>query len=291
MFAIAMLSRFIMPDSASLVAPRRLLLLGRTFAWQTGQWQIGYDARARLAAGIDDRLVGATEHPLHGLEIDPLPRHVGRLLILLIDLAEARGLALGFGDGLFAIGLGVLEDLGGAAARFRHDAIGIGLRFVLRALQIGARPLHVAEGFDHLRRRIDLLKLHLLHQDAGAVIVERLLHAFLYRGLDGLPRAGENGLNIGTPDHFAHRAFGDRLHRAFGLQYVEEEIADTVRPDLPQHREIDVDDVLVDGEHQGFFRHVTHGAASARIEADVDLVDPQRLRRKRGLDWIGQMLI
>src|SRR5215467_405835 len=71
-------------DSASLVASRRLLL-GRTFAWQTGQRQIGHDARAR-PAGIDDRLVGATEHALHGLEIDPLPRHVGSFLVLLVDL-------------------------------------------------------------------------------------------------------------------------------------------------------------------------------------------------------------
>src|SRR5262249_38674371 len=156
-------------DSASLVASRRLLLLGRTFARQTGQRQIGYDARARLAAGIDDGLVGAAEHALHGLEIDPLPRHVGRLLVLLLDFAEAR-----FGGGLFAIGFGVLDDLGGAAARFRHDSIGVGLRFVLCALEIGARRLHVAEGVDYLRRRIDLLQLHLLHQDAGAVIVERL---------------------------------------------------------------------------------------------------------------------
>src|SRR6516165_10120950 len=33
----------------------------------------------------------------------------------------------------------------------------------------------------------------------------------------------------------------------------------------------------------------TSRTASARIKADVDLVDPQRLRRKRGLDWIGQI--
>ena len=142
-----------------------------------------------------------------------------------------------------------------------------------------------------MRRRIDLLQLHLLHQDAGAVIVERLLHPFLDRSLDGLPRAGENGLNIGAPDHVAHRTFTDRLHRAFARLHVEEEIADLVRLDLPQHREIDVDDVLVAGEHQGFFRQVAHGAAAAQIETDVDLVDAQRLRRERGLDRIGQVII
>ena len=106
-----------------MAASRRLLLLTRTFARQALQRQIGHDTWARLAAGIDDGLVGAAEHPLHGFEIDPLPRHVGRLLVLLVDLAEARGLALGFGDGLFAIGFSVLGDLGGAAARFRNDAL------------------------------------------------------------------------------------------------------------------------------------------------------------------------
>jgi hypothetical protein len=65
------------------------------------------------------------------------------------------------------------------------------------------------------------LQLHLLHHNAGAVIVERLLHQFLHRGLDGLPRAGEDGLNVGVPDHHAHRAFADRLHRAFRPLHVE----------------------------------------------------------------------
>src|SRR5215469_10366922 len=114
-------------NSASLVASRRLLLLGRAFARQSLQRQIGHDARARLAAGIDDGLVGAAEHPLHGFEIDPLPRHVRRLLVLLVNLRETRGVALGVGDGLLTIGLGVLENLGRAAACFRYDAIGIGL--------------------------------------------------------------------------------------------------------------------------------------------------------------------
>jgi hypothetical protein len=69
--------------------------------------------------------------------------------------------------------------------------------------------------------------------------------------------------------------------------HVEKIVADVVRLDLPQHREINADDVLVAGEHQGFFRYVAQGAAAAQIEPDVDLVDAQRLRRQRGLDRIG----
>ena len=199
------------------------------------------------------------------------------------------------GHGLLAIGFGVLRDLRHAAARLGHHAVGVGLRLVLRALEVGARRLHVAERVDDLRRRIDLLQLHLLDQDAGAVLIERLLHQILHRALDVLPRAGQDRLNVGAADHLAHRAFGDRLHGAFGVLDVEQIVADLGRLDLPQHREIDVDDVLVAGEHQALFGHVAHRGAAARIvdhaHADVDLVDAQRLRREDRLDRIGQMIV
>ena len=80
-----------------------------------------------------------------------------RLLVFIVNLQEARGLTGGFGHGLLTIGFRILRDLRGAAARLRHHAVGIGLRFVLRAFEVGARRLYVAEGVDHLRRRIDLL--------------------------------------------------------------------------------------------------------------------------------------
>src|SRR6516164_2031628 len=38
---------------------------------------------------------------------------------------------------------------------------------------------------------------------------------------------------VGPADHFAHRAFGDGFHRAFGLLHVEKEIADMTGLDLP----------------------------------------------------------
>ena len=100
---------------------------------------------------------------------------------------------------------------------------------------------------------------------------------------------------FGAADHLAHGAFGHRLHRAFGILDVEQIFADAVRLDPPQHREIDVDDVLVAGEHQALLRHVAHRGAAAQIvddaHADVDLVDAQRLRRQRGLDRIGQVIV
>src|SRR5262249_4594203 len=65
--------------------------------------------------------------------------------------------------------------------------------------------------------------------------------------------------------------------------------------DDPQHREIDVDDVLVAGEHQALFRNVARGGAAPRIldqaHADVDPAIARNFRRQRLLDRIGQMII
>ncbi len=125
-------------------------------------------------------------------------------------------------------------------------------------------------------------------------MVERLLHQLLHRGFGDLARAGQDRLNVGAADYFAHGAFRHRLHRAFRVLDVEQIIADAGRLDLPQHREIDVDDVLVAGQHQALLRHFAHGGTPPVIDlahADVDLVDAQRLGLERRLDRIGQMVV
>ena len=81
---------------------------------------------------------------------------------------------------------------------------------------------------------------------------------------------------FGAADHLAHGAFRHRLHGAFRVLDVEQVLADACPASiLPQHREIDVDDILVAGQHQAFFRHVAHRGAAAGIvddaHADVDL--------------------
>ena len=101
----------------------------------------------------------------------------------------------------------------------------------------------------------------------------------------------ENRLDVRVSDHRAHDAFADRFHRAFGLLHVEEVVADMAGLDLPQHREIDVDDVLIACQHQRFLRHIAHGAATAKIETDVDFIHAQRMRLQHGLDRVGQVII
>ena len=160
---------------------------------------------------------------------------------------------------------------------------------------LGAGRLHVTEGVDHLQRRIDLLHLHLLDQDAGVVCVERLLHQLLDRGFGVLPRAGEHRLDLRAAYHLAHGAFRDGLHGAFRVLDIEQVFADTGGLDPPDHREIDIDDVLVAGQHQTFFGHVAHGGAAAKVvddaHADVDLADLERLGRQDRLDRIGPVIV
>ena len=67
------------------------------------------------------------------------------------------------------------------AARFRHDAIGVGVGLVAEALQILLRGGHVAKGGDHLGGGSTDKQQHLQHQHAAMIVVENLLHQRLSR--------------------------------------------------------------------------------------------------------------
>src|SRR5262245_10291757 len=127
-------------------------------------------------------------------------------------------------------------------------------------------------------------------------MIEGLLHQVLNGCLNGLSRACETWLDVGAANHLAHSAFGHRLHCAFRILNVEEEFADACRLHFPQNREVDVDDILVAGEHQALLRYIAHGCATAAdivnyTHADVDLVHTQRLGREHGLDRMRQMIV
>ena len=158
------------------------------------------------------------------------------------------------------IGPGALQDALGIAARLRDDAVGVGRRLVLQALLVGAGGLHIAEGVDHLGRRVDLLQLHLVDADAGAVVVEHVLHQLLHGLLGLLARLRQERLDVGLADDLAHGALGHFLHGDLGVLDVEEVFLRVL--DAPEDDEIDIDDVLVAGQHQAFLRHVGHAADS-----------------------------
>ena len=62
-------------------------------------------------------------------------------------------------------------------------------------------------------------------------------------------------------DDLAHGALGHLLHGDLGVLDVEEVLLRVL--DAPEDDEIDVDDVLVAGQHQAFLGHVAHAAGEA----------------------------
>ena len=155
--------------------------------------------------------------------IHALAGDVGRLLVLLVDLEEARRLTVRLGDRLLLVALGALQDALGLAARLRHHLVGVGVGLVLQPLLVGARGLHVAEGVDDLGRRVDLLQLHLVDADAGAVVVEHLLHQLLHGLLGLLARSRVRiGWMFDLADDLAHGALGHLFDGGVGVLDVEQ---------------------------------------------------------------------
>ena len=65
---------------------------------------------------------------------------------------------------------------------------------------IGSRRLHVAERVDDQGRRIDPLKLHLIDANAGAIVVEHIVHQLLHGLLNLLARARKDRRDIALAD-------------------------------------------------------------------------------------------
>src|SRR5690606_41610075 len=97
-------------------------------------------------------LAGIAEDLLHGVQIQALASHLGRLAVFAYQLGEAVGLTLGARYHLIAVTVGVLDQALGLAASLRHHAIGVGLGLVLLALFVLTGADHVVESILDLGR-------------------------------------------------------------------------------------------------------------------------------------------
>ena len=112
----------------------------------------------------------------------------------------------------------------------------------------------------------------------------------MHRGLGLGPRLGEERLDIALADDLAHGALGDILHRHLGILDVEQEFGRVA--DAPEHHEVDIDDILVAGEHQALFGDVAdrgRGLAVLRraAHAKLDAIDAGDLGQLDHFDRIG----
>ena len=79
-----------------------------------------HNALAIAAFLIKYDFVGTRQHAFLHFQEQPLTRHVGRFLVFLVDLEEARGLALGFSHRLIAEAFGTSNDTVGLTLGARY---------------------------------------------------------------------------------------------------------------------------------------------------------------------------
>ena len=109
--------------------------------------------------------------------------------------------------------------------------------------------MHVAEGLDHVGRRVGLFDFDTEHAHTGLVAVERALHPlahFLFDRRTALAR--ECLVQFGFGNRGAHRGLGhvvDRFHR---IDEAELEVFQV--GDVPAHDEAQIDEVLVARQDQ-----------------------------------------
>src|SRR6185437_2552764 len=261
------------------------------FRVERGQRQVGQNACSRRRL-VEDHLVGALEDVFHRLDVEPPRRHVLGRLVGLVDREEAAGVALGGLDDLLAIGLGLLLDLRRIAIGLGHDAVEIFARLDNLAVALGLGGLHVGERGDHvLRRQIDTTQIDAGDLDAAVIAVEDLLQQILRLLHHRILAADDGADRLGAADHFAHGAFGHRLHRLRRIADVEQVFGRIL--DLPLHGEIDVEQVLVASQHARFCRLLVQTAPRtfARRAADLDDVGARHLGRQRVLDRYRPVIV
>ncbi len=142
-------------------------------------------------------------------------------------------------------------------------------------------------------RRIDLQQLQLGELDPGIISVEDALQQGLRVGLDLAAALRQRLGDRRLADHLAHCALGSGFDRRLGVADVEQ-IGLGILDD-PKGGEVDVDDVLVAGQHQRLFRHLAADLAAARplgvAITDLGPVDAGHARPQDRLDRVRQVIV
>src|ERR1700730_5241057 len=242
--------------------------------------QIRQDPVPALGRFVDDHLVAVLQDLFHRFQVEALERDFVSRLEGVVDREETIGVALRASRDLLPVGVRLLLDPNRIAARPRDDVVTVGFCFVAQPLAVGERPLNVAERVDDRSRRIDLEQLHLGELDSGIIDVEDSLQQGLRIGFDLAAALRQRLGDRGLADHFAHGALGGGFDRRLGIPDVEKIRLGVL--DDAKDSEVDVDDVLVAGQHQRLFRHLAGDLAAARALgvaiADLGPVDAGHAR-------------
>ena len=203
---------------------------------------------------IHQYLGGVGQDLLHGILIKAFASHLGGFAVLRQHLLESRRLALGVGDHPLLIAEGFLMQTRGHTACLGDDIVGIGLTFVLEPLAILAGLDGVIEGGLHLFGRLGVLQVDLADADAGLVAVEDVLHQFGGPHGDLGTTFVEDKIHAALADDFAHGRLRCLLHGVVRAAVVEQVVFRIL--DCVLNRELQIDDVLVIGQHQHLAQHL-----------------------------------
>ena len=158
---------------------------------------------------LQDHLVGALHHTLHGFQIKALAGNFRRLGIFVIDRDEALRLTLRFLDDAVLIGGCLFADLRRLAARLTELLVGILVGLLDETVFVLLGALNLVERVGDLARRRRIFDRDGVDGDSRAVLVQRRLDDPAHRIGDALAVVAENILRRSAADRFAHRAFGD----------------------------------------------------------------------------------
>ena len=135
----------------------------------------------------------------------------------------------------------------------------------------------------HLLGRLGILQRDVDDRDARIVAVDNLLHQLLGVLGDLLLAFIEHEVHFRFADDFTHRGLGRLQHHLAGVAVVEQPGLGIFQAKL--HRKLDVDDVLVVGQHQGFLEHLGLDVVAV---ADFDLPQGLHVDDLVALDRIRQ---
>jgi hypothetical protein len=233
---------------------------------------------------IDEHLGGAGHDLLHGVLIQTFPGNLGRLGVFHQDLLEAGGIALGLGYHALLVAVGFLDQAGGDTARLGNHVVGVGLAFVLEAFPVLAGLHGVVEGRLHLLGGLGVLHVELADTDAGLVAIQDFLHQLGGAHGDIGASLVEHVVHLALADDLAHGGLGGLLDGLVRIPVGEQVVFRILEGVL--HGELQVDDVLVVGEHQRLGQHL---GLDAVLEAHFHGTDLFHVDHFHGLHRIGQM--
>ena len=175
-----------------------------------------------------------------------------RFAILEQNLNETISFTGCVSDHTVAIGLCILQNLLRFTTGTRNDVVRVTISFLDETLSILTGIDHVNKVRANRGRCEGFLDLDVFNLNACAIIREEFLQLIPHNGRDFTTSRCQDGIKCRLTDNFPHDTFSCGFHQRRAIIDIENEILRVFTVIVPEHAELNVDDVLVAGQHQAF---------------------------------------